>query len=246
MTRTQLETIADRLVDSEPDDFLEQLWRRAEADALRRAKRWRATAVALAVFAAAAIGAAAVLAARSGFEGAAGGTKTVDRTLACGLKTDLGTGLWIGAGVEEPPDEGSPQPSWLNARPGDIRLTGTGSFAAVSRLLYDWLPNGTHVPVKNGYAFDDTVCQRAARMPLAPSGLPSLGVFSHAGNAYLSLYCPYATAPMFVRMRVTVKNGVPKAAQLAVRVGRKSRPVAFIDWTPTRFTAYGSSGCLQQ
>jgi hypothetical protein len=245
VTRTPLETIADRFVDPEPDDFLEQLWERAEADALRRAKRWRAVAVALAIVAVAAVGAAAVLAARDG-SGAATGTKTVDRTLACGLKTDLGTGLTVGARVNEPKNYGIPEPGSLSVAPGGVHLSGIGVFAVASRLWYDWLPNGTHVNIKDGYAFDDTVCQRTAPIPLSPSGLPRLGAFSYAGNADLGLYCPYASAPMFVRMRVTVKNNVPKAAELAVRVGRKRRPVAYIDWTPTRFTAYGSNGCLQQ
>jgi hypothetical protein len=39
------------------------------------------------------------------------------------------------------------------------------------------------------------------------------------------------------------RSGAPVAAQIAVRSGAKQHPVAYIDWTPTRISAYVSPSC---
>jgi hypothetical protein len=236
------ERIANHLRPPERPDFFDELWERAEADARRSAKRWRAAAIALAALAVAAVSAAAVVAARSGGGDGATGLKTVDRTIVCGQRTDLGSGLRVFASIDQPK-----APAGVGVTPASgVRLSGIGVFAVASRQWYDVQPNGKIGSMKGGYGFDDTVCQRTSRIPLAASGLPRLGVFSRATwPNRLSFFCPNASAPMLVRMRVTVINGIPKAAQLAVRVGAHTRPVAFIDWTPKRFTAYGSNGCLR-
>ena len=47
-------------------------------------------------------------------------------------------------------------------------------------------------------------------------------------------------------MRVTLaKNGLPVSAKLAIRSGKKLRPVAYVDWTPTRVRAWLAPGCQQ-
>jgi hypothetical protein len=233
--------IADHLRAPERPDFFDELWERAEADARRSAKRWRAAAIALAALAVAAVSAAAVVAARTDAGAGATGLKIVDRTLVCGLKTDLGSGLRVFARLDEPK-----VPAGVGVTPaGGVRLSGIGVFAVASRQWPEVLPNGKIGQMKGGYGFDATVCQPTGPIPLAASGLPRVGVFTHATTDFVRLFCPYASAPMFVRMRVTVRDGVPKAAQLAVRVGAHRRPVAFIDWTTKRFTAYGSNGCLR-
>jgi hypothetical protein len=48
-------------------------------------------------------------------------------------------------------------------------------------------------------------------------------------------------------MRVTLNHaGVPTAAKMAIRGGKKLRPVAFIDWTPKSATIAVSSDCPPQ
>ena len=243
MKRESLEErIANQLRPPETPGFFDELWQRAEADARRRAKLWRFAAIALAAIAFTAASAAAVIAARSTSDVRAGAAKTVDRTLVCGMKTDLGNGLRVFARIDEP---GAPA-DLAATTAGGLQLGGIGVFAVASRHWWVQLPNGKRVLLKAGYGFDDTVCQPASRIALAASGLPRLGLFSHATTDNLSLFCPEASAPMFVRMRVTVKDGVPISAQMAIRAGVHRHPLAYVDWAPGRFTAYGSSGCLQE
>jgi hypothetical protein len=148
------ERIANHLRPPERPDFFDELWERAEADARRSAKRWRAASIALAALALAAVSAAAVVAARTNAGAGATGLKTVDRTLVCGVSTDLGTGLRVVAMLDEPK-----VPAYVGVTPaGGVRLSGIGVFAVASRQWSEVLPNGKIGPMKGGYGFDDTVC----------------------------------------------------------------------------------------
>lgn len=239
------ERVANHLRPPERLEFFDELWERAEADARHRAKRWRATAVALGAVAIAAISAAAVLAARSDSGASAGSSRIIDRTIECATQDN---GIVVGANVREPGVR-PPQPGQVSVGPAgsDVQSLPMHRYAGASKLLLVTSPNGSNVWIHTGYVFDDTVCKRTARIPLGRAGLPSLGSFSHAGNGTFSLYCPVvAGASFFIRLRVNLRGGSPTSSLLAVRVGRQRRAVSFVDWTPTRFKAFGSNGCLQQ
>lgn len=188
----------------------------------------------------AAASAAGVLAVDRG----SGGT-VVDRTISCPVITQLDSGsIGLGAGVKGPPvsDNGGtvPNPGYVGVGQEEL------AYAATSTLKSIFVSPGR--TVKSGYFFNTTACKSAPAIPLARSALPSLGVFSHAGNTQLAESCLVAANSLAtVRMRVTLSAfGVPVAAQVAVRAGKRQRPLAFIDWTPTRFTAFASAACVQR
>jgi hypothetical protein len=50
-------------------------------------------------------------------------------------------------------------------------------------------------------------------------------------------------ATVTLRLRATITKGMAVAAQLAVRSGKKQRPIAYFDWTPKKVTAYLTDDC---
>lgn len=179
---------------------------------------------------------------------ASGGTTTIDRTISCRLPTLLGgTRFSVGARVDEPSVQ---QLGKTLPRPGGVGI-GNGYqpehvYVAASKLIYFGTSGDIKVD-KDGYLFDKDHCTSARQIPLARSGLPSLGVFSRAGNVGFNDVCDVGAAPLIVRMRVVLaKPGTPAAALLVVRAGKAQRPVAFVDWTPARVTAFASTACQQR
>lgn len=220
--------------------FHDGLSDRIQASQRARLRRWRAAALVATAAAIAAASAAGVLAVSR-----ASGNTTIDRTISCRVITQLDSGsLDLAAQVKGPPvsDNGG-----TFTQPGSILIAAEQMvYAAISTSKeIVVLPGKT---IKTGYFFNNTVCTRATAIQLSRSGLPSLGVFSHAGNTQLSESCLVAANSLAtVRLRVVLSaSGAPVAAQLAVRAGKRQRPLAFIGWTPTRFTAFASAACVQR
>lgn len=184
--------------------------------------------------------AAAVVFAASATAAKGTATTTIDRTLACELGSPL-PGFTVFTRVNEAPMRGLANPGAIDANSGN-QLPQV-LYAGASKLLYVVGPDGKPRRVKSGYWFDSTACRSTGRIPLSSSGLHRLGVFSRAGNAELTLNCPLVNpTSLIVRLRVRLaRPGMPSAAQLAVAFGRARRSVAFVNWTPTRFTAFASS-----
>lgn len=232
---TELRDALERLADQAPpprDRFDEELWERVRAGERAARRRWRVATVAAATVAAAAVGATAVFALR----GAPAGT-TVDRTISCRMTTALSSAtVGVGAGVTEPGPDGD---AFAGVSNGQLTFAGAGKSI---------LPATGEKLVTRGYYLDRTVCSGSrAKVPLAPSGLRSLGVFSRAGNAQMGEDCSVASnSAVTIRLRVVLsKPGVPVSAQLAVRGGKHPHPLAFVSWTPKRFRAYVAPGCEQ-
>jgi hypothetical protein len=239
------ERIANHLRPAERPDFFDELWERTEADASRRAKRWRTASVALAVVALAAITSTAVVAARRAST-TVGGPRVVDRTVECGAKIGGVPGLNLFARVNEPPLRAVPQPGLVGVDAGNT-ASPQALFAGAGRLLWVWSPTAhKYSYIKSGYEFDRTMCRPTSRLALVSSRLPALGTFSNAGHADLNATCPTASGSVVtVRMRVRLaRPGAPTSAKVAVAVGRHRHPVAFVDWTPTRFKAFLADGCF--
>ena len=100
--------------------------------------------------------------------------------------------------------------------------------------------------VRNGYAAPSADwCKPAARIPLAVSGIPAEGVYrsySQGLGQGQGARC-MSGATITVRLRATILNGVAVAAQLAIRTGKKLRPIAFVDWTPKKVSTYLTDDC---
>jgi hypothetical protein len=73
-------------------------------------------------------------------------------------------------------------------------------------------------------------CKPAPPIPLARGTLPRLGQLDNT--------C-WSGATIVVRLRATATG-----AQLAIRTGRKQRPLAYVEWTGKRVAAYGTSDCM--
>lgn len=223
----------------EPPGFFDALWQAAEARERVAARRWRGISVVLAVATIAAGSAAGVLAVSR----SSGGTTTVDRTISCPVITQLDSGsIGFSAQVKEPPVSYN---GGTVTQPGEIGA-GSGNQITYAGASSEMFANGK--TIKAGYFFNTTPCKSAPAIPLSRSGLPSLGVFSRAGNTELFESCSVAAnSSVTVRLRVVLSGpDAPIAAQLAIRAGKRQRPLAFINWTPTRFTALASAACQQR
>ncbi|HET8893509.1 MAG TPA: hypothetical protein VFM96_05380 [Gaiellaceae bacterium] len=222
-------------IPEEPPDFFDDLWLKAEQEEREAARRWRRIAVALITLVFVAGTAAGVFAVGRG-----AGATVVDRTIACRVITNLDSGsVYIGSEVRLPPDHVN---GGVFYQPGSLWVAGNAgakpqlTYVQVSKL------------VKGGYSFDGTICKKTAAIPLARSGLPSLGTFSRAGNARFDESCDVAKDSLVtVRIRVTeLSANEPTGAVLAIRSGRRQRPTAFVEWTPTRVRAWLAAGCIQR
>lgn len=241
MIVTDLRNALERLVALAPTrrgDFNDELWRRIRASERSAAHRWRAVAlgaIAAAIAAGSAVGVLAM--------GRASGGTIIDRTVSCRLPTALGgTRFAFGGRVDEPTVQQNgktyPQPGGIGVSNG---FQPEHTYVAASKLIYSGTPTRVE---KDGYLFDTDYCRSTQPIPFTHAGLASLGVFSRAGNAELERQCFVGASPVTIRLRVTLaKAGTPVSAQLAIRAGKTQHSVAFVDWTPTRFTAFASSSC---
>jgi len=226
--------------------FHEELWDRIQERERAAARFWRAAAVAIAVVAVAATSAAGVLA-----FGSASAT-VVDRTLSCPVAPNGEIALF--AHVKGPTTrvhEASNPAGKLVPHPALVELdTGrgvivNGGLIQIVQTTLAGVYSGASLSEKAGYTLDGSDCLSVKPVPLAPAGLRSAGVFTGGGGAGVYKECSVARPATF-RMRVTLaKSGLPVAAKLAIRSGKKLRPVAYVDWTPKRVRAWLAPGCQQ-
>jgi hypothetical protein len=208
-------------------DFHAELWERI--DARERASRRRRRA-----FAAVVVVAALVTMSAAGVFAYGEQTKPLDRTLSCPVPEQGGVNvLYLTAHVKAPPVAYGAKPV---PRPA-IALVEGGDQPG-TQLQYVGVTS-----VRAGYLFDQSVCQTAPPIPLARAGLHAVGTYTGSKGDGIDRECWLATTAS-IRMQVTFgRSGAPVAAQIAVRSGAKQHPVAYIDWTPTRITAYVSPSC---
>lgn len=238
----ELREVLEQLAEQAPparDRFDEELWERVGVGERATRRRWRVAMVAAATLAIAAVGATGVFALR----GTPAGT-TIDRTISCRLTSTLASASFrIGANIKEPPAYAG---GGVVAQPGEVWVgTDALTYAGASKQL---TPTAGGSPVKTGYYTDDTVCASSrTAVALSHAGLPSLGTFSRAGNTQMSENCSVApNSVLTIRLHVVLsKPGAPASAQLAIRGGKHPHPLAFVNWTPTRFTAYAAAACVQ-
>ena len=208
-------------------DFHSELWERIGVRE-RNARRRRRTVGTIAV------AAAVVTASAAGVFAFGAQTQSLDRTLSCPVPEVGGVNrLNVDAHVKAPPthfgDKAVPSPAQAiidGGAPGGPQQ----QYAGVTS-------------VRGGYLFDQTVCRNAPSIPLERAGLPAAGVYRGTKGAGITRECWLAPV-VAVRLRVTLgASGAPVAARIAVRSGKKLRPVIYIEWTPTLVRAYVSSSC---
>lgn len=236
----------DQLVPPPPrPSFDTELWERIEAAERASARRWRTVAVVAVVVAIAGATGAGVLAIGSA------GSVTIDRTLSCQVSRNGEFDLFAhvrgpATFVHEP---GVPGGSKLVPHPALVELDTNRSVyldAGLLQVVQTTLAGayaGTSMTQKAGYTLDGSGCLQAKPIPLTPAELRSAGVFtgSQAGGVYRACF---VAQPATVRVRITLsRSGLPTVVRLAVRGGKKHRPVAYVEWTPKRVRAWLASGC---
>lgn len=226
--------------------FHEQLWETIESRERAAARRWRTAAITCAAIAVAAASGAGVLAVTNG------APAVVDRTLACSVAPNGEIALF--AHVKGPTTrehEASNPTGKVVPHPALVELdTGRGVFVnggliQIAQTTLAGAYSGTSLTAKAGYTLDGSDCLSAKPIPLNPAGLRPAGTFS--GDQAEGVYRECSVArPATFRMRVTIaKSGLPIAAKLAIRGGKKLRPVAYVDWTPKRVHAWLARSCQQ-
>jgi hypothetical protein len=208
-------------------DFHSELWERIRAR--ERAFRRRRRTV-LAIGAAAAI----VTASAAGVFAFGEQTRPLDKTLSCPVPEVGGVNrLDLNAHVKAPPthfgDKAVPSPAQAIIQAG-ILGGPQQQYAGVTS-------------VRGGFLFDQTICRNAPAIPLERAGLPAAGVYRGTTGAGITREC-WLAPTVAIRLRVTLgASGTPVEARLAVRSGKKLRPVLYVEWTPTLIREYASSSC---
>jgi hypothetical protein len=218
-----------------PADFRERLWERAEEWQRRRARTWRIAALAATAVAVAAIGSAGVFALDRGV--VAPSPPTFDQTVGCQVPVRGGipvidlstepTGWYYADGARKP-------------RIADL-LLGTSSFGSNQSANYLMFTSGPHTfgPLK------DAPCSKHSTISLARAGLPLYDTVKAPSDGVanaVNLSC-FTGTTIVVRQHLRIARGSVAAAQVAVRSGKKLRPLLYVDWTPTKVTVYATDDC---
>lgn len=207
--------------------FREELFERADLAERRAARRWRVAAIAATAAAVGATSAAGVLAFG---DGPSIGAKTYDISRVCPV-----------------PIQGGIPVAWLSAHAKVSRFTNgkTLRYAALGNISANGAVNfGGISSVKGGVGMSGPpVCKSAPPVPLKPSGLRLYDTYTTneigPGVEDFGVKC-FVGAHVRSRVHaVTGSNGVPTSGQIVLWTGaKKLRPVAFIDWTPTKVKLY--------
>jgi hypothetical protein len=118
------------------------------------------------------------------------------------------------------------------------------TFSAASPMS----PQGTSLvgldEYPNGFGSSDQLCRAThAGVALTQAGLPTVDRVSGTEGATISKECWLAPTVTIRAHVVYDHSGVPRSAQLVLRSGKRLRPAAFIEWTPTRVAVYTAPSC---
>jgi hypothetical protein len=220
MTKSVREALERLPVPPEPPAFFKELWKEAELRERAAARRWRRASAVLAVVVVGAATAAGVLA--FGRD-----SNVLDRTLRCSVEPRGGL----------PHLELIADPTIQGTAPGTSFPAGASLTTGENTQLFAF--DTTH----SGVVLNSSSCSATKTIALARIRLPSSEVFKGGGGMGFNFSC-YLPGPVVFRLHVVRdRAGTPTAATLAVRIGKRSRPIAFVVWTPKRVAAYANAKC---
>jgi len=160
----------------------------------------------------------------------------IDRTYSCRVQVRGAVpAVDVGAYVTLPPFP-SGAPRLALAQVTTVRKTIEGRFL---------VPQVFFRAAKSSFMVDRTACAPSSRhVPLRPAGLASNGTATASFEGGFNERC-VSSSRVLVHVRVSLKDDVPTRALLAVRNGdAKSRPLAFVRWSPSRITSYLATSCV--
>lgn len=225
----------ERLVSPQPDDaFRDGLLWRVRANERMLLRRWRRATIVLAVVAAASLSGAGVLAAKTVFSGESTVTRVLDRTYSCVARPQGRVPLvGIGTSVSLPPTQGTEREAAFTM--ASVTDTSPG----------DNDPAYLEFTAKaDSFKVDPTGCKASkARVPFTSKGLVSNGVLTPSFVGGFRAFCKVSTGRVDVHLRLTLADGAPVKALIAVRAQKGGKPVAYLDWAPKRQATFLSSRC---
>jgi hypothetical protein len=184
------------------------------------------------------VAAAVTVAAAASVSAAPASSKqVVDRTYSC--KVRPARYIDLESSVTLPPENGQP-------RPGQVRVTTVKKGIQRNGITF-YVPQVFFEEKKDSLDVDRSACRRSSRrVPLKTTGLPTPGETAtptHTGS--VNGRCS-TTKRVLVHLKVTMQNGKPEKALLAVRNdSEKSKPVAFYRWSPSKIVAYLGKTCVE-
>jgi hypothetical protein len=156
-----------------------------------------------------------------------------DQTITCGVP--------VRAGIPVMDFDASPK-GWTftngkrEPKPATLTLQSLTLGPAPPSVTYLWVTSARRTW---GTAKPPT-CTRAAPMPITRAGLPFYD--TARGVRDISFRC-FAGTQMTARVQAVVSHGVATSARLLVRTGKTSRPLIYVDWTPTKISVYATDDC---
>jgi hypothetical protein len=100
--------------------------------------------------------------------------------------------------------------------------------------------------VKNSLKVDTSICRPSSRrVALKPAGLALYQTVTPHFVGHLNGNCPTHAKRVLVHFRVTMTNGIPERALLAVRKAdsRSRKPLTFFKWSPDKISGYLAKSC---
>jgi hypothetical protein len=215
-------------VEPESPQFFDDLRLRLDTDDRRAVRRWRRAAIGFALAALAATVAAGVLAATP-----RAAANVVDRTVRCSLLGRGGSDAYFDL-YSEP---GAPPPGATGQLPKNLP-PGFKPLPAIDVETGDTLTVLTLSPLVSGYQLDRTRCAAAhTTLTFGPHGLPQATDLPAAAKREFHTRCAIPSA--ILRIRITTDQaGIPVRARLLVVRAAGGKPVAYVDWSRRRVTAY--------
>jgi hypothetical protein len=167
----------------------------------------------------------------------ASSTRVVDRTYSC--KVRPARYIDLESSVTLPPENGQP-------RPGQVRVTTVKKGIQRNGITF-YVPQVFFEEKKDSLDVDRSTCRRSSRrVPLKTTGLPTPGETAtptHTGS--VNGRCS-TTKRVLVHLKVTMTNGKPEKALLAVRNdNEKSKPIVFYRWSPSKIVGYLGNSCVE-
>ena len=224
--------LAQLPVPPESPTFFDDLWRRANDRERAVARRWRRTALALAVVALGAVASAAVLATSTG-----AATNVTDVRGSCASQYQ--GGLPVVTAHAQTTDKPKPGETLPAPPPGFKPVAGLWIGTPGLTLL-------TLSPFTVGYTVDRRACTTyRKKIGFGHEGLGSAQTYRKGDFTNFEHRC-LDVARIAFRVRVEMdQNGLPTRAQLAIVRAKTGAPLMFVDWTPDEVVGYASKRCPQ-
>jgi hypothetical protein len=158
-------------------------------------------------------------------------SSTIDSTYSCGVRRQHYVD--INAGVSFTPANSQHQPGFLVLTTVVKTIKKNGTVENISQVSLQ--------SVKDSLRIDKSTCHRVTKqISLKPKGLPGgAETATPSFREYVNARCKTAVRKVLVRLQVTIKNGTPTHAKLAIRnENAKNKPVALYSWSARKISAY--------